>query len=595
MKLKLALLSSVCVACMAANAWASTCSTGSAPNYSASAGGFAVLDGQFYATDGTVFKPQGIGVMFGSWAPSAAQILAQYPGTNFVRLAIYNYESAAQLAPYINDLTSHGIFVEIEDHSNSTGGNAGGGVGDIFTGARLQQELSWYSSVASTFKNNPYVGFGTDNEPSETNPATGQSDPTALSNWQMQTYQAIRNAGNNNPVWLETIGWTNNGQLVVNQGFAASDYAGMTNVLWDMHIYPWLFPTNATQGQANSILQQFVQGAQQITSADGTIPVQFLEFGDSTTGSDYDPNWQVSVQSVLSASNGYAAWMWGAGNAYDNLNNGSAYAAMVQKAIATSGASSCPVSPIPNAVVYNQSTDANGNVSITATTQPLPSVKDVEQQALANVGALTSQVSGEPVLVHSESSPGGTMPTPAPAETSTVVKLVDDGATFVVQGNGTGVISGNQDTVQATAGAQDLTITGSGDAVTMGAYNDTITITGYGNTVDVGGGSDTVFFDEVAQDASQRQGVASTGNVVILPAAGTGTVTIRGTMQPGDKLDLTKALAGTTWDHTAATLWQYVAAEDTPAGCTISVGGTLIAVLPDGAPGGQLGSFVVAH
>ncbi len=92
-------------------------------------------------------------------------------------------------------------MVELEDHNNGAR-NAGGGEGQIFTGATLTNELNWYSSIASAFKDNPYVWFGTNNEPSEIDDS-GNTNPAALSAWQQQTVQAVRNAGNTNPVMVE--------------------------------------------------------------------------------------------------------------------------------------------------------------------------------------------------------------------------------------------------------------------------------------------------------------------------------------------------------------------------------------------------------
>jgi hypothetical protein len=348
---KLALLATASLIAPAAYAAAPVpCPTGAgaAPNYAASAGGFGVLDGRWYSPNGSAWTPHGINVMQGQ-EPSAADILAADPGTNFVRLAIYDYASPQTLAPYIQDLTSHGIFVEIEDHNNGAG-NAGGGQGQIFTGQALATELSWYASVAGAFKNNPYVGFGTNNEPSEINPATGQTDPAALSDWQLQTYQAIRHAGNNSPIWLETIAWADPGS--VNQGFKTSDYAQMTNVAWDQHIYPWLFNSGASAQQNTATIQQFAAQAQKITSADGTMPVNVLEYGNSTTGQSIDGNWQETVQAVLDSGLGGAAWAWGTGNPGDGLQNPSTnYGAMVAGYNAASGSTGCPQSPIPDPIM----------------------------------------------------------------------------------------------------------------------------------------------------------------------------------------------------------------------------------------------------
>src|SRR4051794_9535689 len=89
---RLALLTTVSLIAPAAYAAApapTPCPTG-APSYAAADGGFGVLDGQWYSPGGSVWVPHGINVMEGN-EPSAAEILAADPGTNFVRLALYGF------------------------------------------------------------------------------------------------------------------------------------------------------------------------------------------------------------------------------------------------------------------------------------------------------------------------------------------------------------------------------------------------------------------------------------------------------------------------------------------------------------------------
>src|SRR5689334_20247996 len=152
--------------------------------------GFTVSNGKIYDPNGNQFVAAGINVMNGNGNPSAAQLQTDFPGINFVRLAIYNYDSPDSLASYVNDLTSHGIVVELENHDNGAGG-AGGSQGTIFTGQQLQTEQDWYSSVASYFKDNPNVWFGSNNEPTETD-SSGNTNAAALSDWQKTTYDTIR-------------------------------------------------------------------------------------------------------------------------------------------------------------------------------------------------------------------------------------------------------------------------------------------------------------------------------------------------------------------------------------------------------------------
>ena len=332
-------------------------------------GYFQTSNGAIVDPNGNAFVAHGINVMEGN-EPSAATLQQDFPGINFVRLAIYDYASPDSLASYVNDLTSHGIVVELEDHNNNAG-NAGGSQGQIFTGQALDTELNWYSAIASAFQNNPDVWFGTNNEPSEID-SSGNTNPAALSDWQKATYDAIRNAGNSSPILLEANGWSNNGQPVMAQGYNAADYSGMTNTIWDIHFYGWLTGYSTDQGTNDSFLNQMAQQVQQIQGADGTMPVLVGEYGNSTTGMDIDANGYQVVQAVQDSGLNSAAWAWGQGNPGDGLINGdgslSGYGQQVAAGI-TAAAAQAPapvqVSPAPPV-----SSPAQDSGSTPAGTQP---------------------------------------------------------------------------------------------------------------------------------------------------------------------------------------------------------------------------------
>jgi hypothetical protein len=242
------------------------------------------------------------------------QIQSAFPGTNFVRFAIYDYPSPSAISSFVNQLTAAGIVVELEDHNNNAG-DAGGGQGVVFTGAALTTELNWYSAVATAFEANPYVWFGTDNEPSEIPSAA------ALSTWQQQTYNTIRSTGNMNPIMVEMNCDTNG----CGAGYTPSAYAGMTNIIWDIHYYNWLSGYSSDQAAISNIIHQNGQAAQRITSTDGTVPVLIGEYGNSTSGAAIDPGAVEAVAAVISSGTegqyGSSAWTWGTGNPGDGLIN----------------------------------------------------------------------------------------------------------------------------------------------------------------------------------------------------------------------------------------------------------------------------------
>jgi hypothetical protein len=312
------------------------------------------------ATAQTDSSLRGVNVMEGN-EPSAAQLQAALPGVNFVRLAIYDYASPATLAPYVNSLTAAGITVDLENHNNSSGQNAGGGDqngNQPFTGSQLANESAWYSSVASAFKGNPNVIYGTNNEPAGT--------PQQIATWQQATYNAIRSTGNNSQILLEA-----------NPGGPSSAYTGMTNVAWDQHYYGWLTNYSTDQATVNSNLASVVAADKAVAN----IPVVIGEYGNSTTGVATDANGSQVVSAVDSSGLGSAAWAWGTGNPGDGLTNSngspSAYGQQVAAFIAGSGGPSTPAS---------SSTTGAQNLSQDATSAP----------SLVSGGASSTPVSSGP-------------------------------------------------------------------------------------------------------------------------------------------------------------------------------------------------------
>jgi hypothetical protein len=188
--------------------------------------------------------------------------------------------------------------------------------------------------------------------------------------------------------------------------------------------------------------------------------------------------------------------------------------------------------------------------------------------------------------------------------TSTAVNVAGDNQTFVASpGNGVGTIAGADNVVTASGGVQTLAVTGSGNQITTGPYNDTVTVSASGNTINLGGGANTVVLayageaqnQQTNADAAALPPLAGAGNVFVAPQPGTGTLTIQGTLAQGDTIDLTQALASTTWDHQASDMWNYVTAAASSSGCTLSVNGQVVVTLPNGSPAGQLGAYVTAH
>lgn len=603
--LRKALLTSAAL-CLPVPAIAAASCSGTAPVFPAADGGFGVLLGQIYAPDGTPFVAHGVDVMEGN-QPSAAEILAQMPGTNYVRLAIYDYASAASLQPYIDDLTAAGIVVEIEHHIG-----AGGGVPPL-TGDALAQENAWFTSIGSAFKSNPYVWFGTLNEPLDTGSSAGLLATEMASN-----YSSIRSTGNNNPIALS-----------LGSGPPPVDTSQMHNIVLDQHFYGWTSNYSPDQALVTANLNSIIAN-DATTSADGPVPVIIGEYGNSTDPSKgLDANGAQVIQAAQQSGLGAVAWAWGVNSNGDGLLDGngglSGFGKTVAAWINTSGATGCALPPIsiPTVAVL-PTTQATGlsvadvaNLAAQGLTSSGQSIGDVAQMAAtgpSSGGALATDPTTAAVLaagaaptvapvVRAVASPSGTMPTPDPASNAVSFSASGDSQTVVpTPGNGTGAVSGTGNTINATGGIQTITVSGSGNTVSTGPYNDTITVQSAGNTINTGGGNDTIVLayggtqpsTAINADAPPLPPLASTGNIFVAPPPGTGLLTIQGTLASNDRIDLTKALAGTTWDGSRATVWNYVTAATSSTGCTISVGGHVVVTLPGGSPGGQLGSFITA-
>jgi hypothetical protein len=294
-----------------------------------SSSGVTATNGQIYV-DGQPFQLRGINMYSTELEQWGAQdVTSTFPNINFVRLNVYDptTDTAATLAPYVDQLTSEGVVVEIEDHNYPT----------ILTGTALQQAAQWYSSLATEFANNPDVIFGTQNEPSDDTGGSGNA--TADINTEISTiYNAVRSAGDQNLIMVNPYGGYNT------QGL---NLAGMTNVAWDLHFYNWVSNYSTSLSANVSALDSEVANAE----ATDNIPVIIGEYG-TEGGPSADPGGVQVVQAVEQSGLGSAAWAWtsgdsaqpllltdGNGNPADGLTQ---FGQMTQQFIA--GGSSAPAS-----------------------------------------------------------------------------------------------------------------------------------------------------------------------------------------------------------------------------------------------------------
>jgi hypothetical protein len=281
-------------------------------------GQFHVVNGQIIDPDGHNFIAKGIdlnadqvGVV--SQGSSGAPLTSMFNGINFVRVADGNRQDASSFTTFVQQVTAHGVVVEIEDHPWP--------LAHPYTGGALASETAWYASLAATFKNNPYVWFGTMNEP--------QSDygsaESAISDQEVAIYNAIRGTGNDTIIMMSLLGGGNPGTVGDGFGMTTSDYATMTKIVWDLHHYGWMsgYSQNLATEQAGLTGSpesgSGITAAQTIRSADGLVPVIIGEYGNSTTGDQIDPNGDVVVQAVQQSGYGSVAWAWHAADTVGDM------------------------------------------------------------------------------------------------------------------------------------------------------------------------------------------------------------------------------------------------------------------------------------
>jgi len=305
---------------------------------------FTCKYGFVYDPNGHLFVGRGVSIpdyQLSTWVSNAAcqPLTTLFPSVNCVRLDSYSYWAASTYATQIGYLTAKNIVVVIENHQNfnangSSAGNAGGGAGVIFTSGNglLSPESTWYANNATYYLTNPYVWFGTNNEPSSTS-SSGNADLAALTAWQNATYQAIRGTGSNTiveieqsePYWQGKWGVLGNfpGQTPLTT-LTLATYNAMSSVVMGPHSYAWLWNgttvdpgesviLNSAVGSTNSpyggIVQQ-IENLQYITTEDGLVPCAICEFGPSTNGSALDPGGYSCVDAVLAATDDHTCFMY---------------------------------------------------------------------------------------------------------------------------------------------------------------------------------------------------------------------------------------------------------------------------------------------
>jgi hypothetical protein len=331
----------------------------------AGTGIFHVSNGQILNPSGQAVAPVGLNInndQLNSGNANVTSIKAKFPGTTILRVPFHAYNSASSMQSVFTQLTAAGIILVVEDHTS---------IGkQPYTGSQLTAQLNFYKDFASTYKNNPYIWYGSLNEAYPLNSGNGDDVTTS----HIQIYNAVRNAGATAPILLTEQGGGNPNELPGGTGpqLTASRYATLTNIIWDLHFYNWTTGYSGSQSTILSSFNSFVSRCQTIRSADGLVPVIIGEYGVSTTGNlPDDTGGTLLVNIVLTSGLGSMAWAWNAGGSSDNLTNGSAgvgggslttYGLQVAAGIAAASPPASTAPAVAAAVGYNTQTFGSGIV-----------------------------------------------------------------------------------------------------------------------------------------------------------------------------------------------------------------------------------------
>jgi hypothetical protein len=394
---------------------------------------FGTLANQISAPGGQIFLPHGVAVGpdNSGAGPSAVTLKSLFPGINFVRFATwYTSPNMAGQEAYVTSLTQAGIVVEVEDHPFPSPG--------VYSGQQLQDETAWYTQWASDFKGNPYVWFGTMNEPS--GPTNAGIEPQELA-----IYQAIRGTGSSAMLMLELYGGGNPGTIGIPGGMTQGPYSTMFDVAWDLHFYGWVVNHSTDPATISAAITASVQQAQTITAQGGNpIPVIIGEFGNTTGDAGVDLDGTQVVAAVLSSGLGYAAWTFGGGSGdADNLTSGGAltdYGAQVAAGIASAGgavatspvaACSTAMAAVPANAAATPTTPASATTVAQATTTPATDAPPAAQQdptaatlATANAADTSAQqrlTAADQQIQQAEAANAANQPAQTPAQTAALI------------------------------------------------------------------------------------------------------------------------------------------------------------------------------
>jgi hypothetical protein len=284
-------------------------------NPPASSGVYSIRNGKIVDPNGNRIHLKGINIRHCNWPGNTntvshhaisdlarcTPLVETFPGINCVRFDAFEEMNQLQCAsmdsicPLIDSMVAHNIVVEVECHVFP----------QVLQGGDLDRVCEWYRQLATRYKDEPRVIWGTQNEPN------GPPDESIR-----RIYEAIRSTGNENLILM-----------CINGGWSWNDmnpatYADMFGVCWDIHYYGWLPNYSQDQGECDRKLLEMINNGRRFTSRDGPIQSVCAEFspaGFQGQNAQFvenqfwiDPNGLQVINSVYRSTElcGWMQWMW---------------------------------------------------------------------------------------------------------------------------------------------------------------------------------------------------------------------------------------------------------------------------------------------
>lgn len=347
-------------------------------------GRFEISNGSIFNPDGGLFVMAGINVG-GNLANNPDIVDKLFPDLNTIRIAVdFTQTSPQAWDSFIKYFEARKKLCIPESHAWP--------LVPAFSGQSLNNLAGLYAQWATHFKGFKYLALGSPNEPQGGD----------MSNEQAVIYKAVRDAGSDCLIAFEAgAGGGNPGQTGP-AALNAATYKSMTRCFLDLHFYGWIFGsgTEASQDTVNAKLLGArdtgtgILSAQQITSADGIMPVWNGETGPCTSDQiGFDKSATEVTTAVIDwawvngHSCGFTSWHWDADryNALQTNNNArSAWGDRVNAA---------------HVKIKNYLVQKNSGVVVTPRPTPAPSTVTPNNTLLTGAGAKIIDTNGNVWLI----------------------------------------------------------------------------------------------------------------------------------------------------------------------------------------------------